>query len=254
MRPYVGITGFATRAEAEAVYACYEQFKCSSERLLHVGVMTSYKQLHGIESSWKDVFPKPDSIADLFPEEGTYNCLHYADYDNNPGLKETLVNAVIFGGEHLHALQLDMVWPDPNDLFQEISVHDHKIEVILQVGENALNAVDNNPQKLVEKLAWYQGVVDRILLDKSMGRGLGMSAKELLPYAEAISTHYKDWGLVAAGGLGPKTLHLLEPLIIEFPNISFDAQGQLCENGNARNPLNIDACCEYLQQSLMRYA
>jgi hypothetical protein len=146
-----------------------------------------------------------------------------------------------------------MVWPNPHDIMWALHFSSpslRRLEIILQIGKNAMEECENNPDKVVEKLGFYRHVVDRVLLDKSMGRGLGMDAEGLIPFAKAIKKKYPHIGLVAAGGLGPGTVDLIKPLLKEFPDISMDAQGKLRPSGNALDPIDWDMAGKYLIEAL----
>ncbi len=125
-------------------------------------------------------------------------------------------------------------------------------EIIIQVSGRAIEEAGNDPDEVVSRLREYDelDVLDRVLLDKSMGRGLGMNAEALRPFAQAIKKAFPSVGLVVAGGLGPDTLHLMEPLLGEFPNISIDAQGKLRPSGNSLDPIDWDLAERYLVNAL----
>ena len=53
-----------------------------------------------------------------------------------------------------------------------------------------------------------------------------------------------------AGGLGPDTLHTIQPLIDEFPDLSIDAQSRLRPSGNAMNPIDWGMAKSYLINAL----
>lgn len=247
LRPYIGITDFSAFAQVERMQRVLSGLK--TDRVLHVGVMMSYKTLHGIPSKWTGVFPSNESLKDIFASSDVYNCLHYADYDGQPGLASCLAAALHYGGPNLHALQLDMPWPSPEHLRTALAAS-KPVEVILQIGRNALDAVDNDPEKLVARFKQYDGVVHRVLLDKSMGRGLGMDAEGLLPFARALYDAFPHVGLGAAGGLGPDTMNLVEPLVKAFPGLSVDAQGKLRPSGNALHPIDWDMAERYLTSAV----
>lgn len=211
--------------------------------------MMSYKTLHGLETKWAKSFPHKEAIADIFGSGETMNCLHYADYDAID-VPQSLVQAIGFGGTHINALQLDMVWPNPGHVAGAVYASCKQLEVILQVGKNAIEQAHNDPQEVVERLRNYQGVIHHVLLDKSMGKGLGMDAEDLMPFARAIRDVFPDLGIVAAGGLGPDSLGLVEPLAKEFPGISIDAQGKLRPSGNALDPIDWDMAETYLVKAL----
>jgi hypothetical protein len=63
----------------------------------------------------------------------------------------------------------------------------------------------------------------------------------------------KGWniGLGVAGGLGPDSLNLVEPLIAKFPNLSIDAEGRLRNN---QNDLDLKAMSDYLAKALQLFA
>ena len=59
--------------------------------------------------------------------------------------------------------------------------------MILQVGKEAIEQSNNDPQEVVRRLLAYQGTIQHVLLDKSMGKGLGMDAEALIPFVRAIN-------------------------------------------------------------------
>lgn len=249
--PYIGITDFMTFEQVAKMLAVFNAHRPQgSQRLLHVGVMMSYKTLHDIETKWSKAFPAKEAIADIFGSDDVYNCLHYADYDHNKDLGNTLARAISYGGIGINAMQLDMPWPDPGQIAHGVHTSRKNIEVILQVGKNAIEEANDDPREVVRRLEDYDGVIHRVLLDKSMGRGLGMDAAALLPFARAIKERFPSLGLVAAGGLGPQSIDLVEPLVAEFPDISIDAQGKLRPSGNALDPIDWDMAGEYLIKAL----
>lgn len=248
--PYVGITDFMTFKQVERMLAAFkENLGQRQSRRLHVGVMMSHKTLHSLETKWTKAFPPKETISDIFGSDETMNCLHYADYDAID-VFQSLGRAIEFGGVGINALQLDMVWPDPGHVANAVHVSHKRLEVILQVGKNAIEQANNDPREVVERLRDYEGVAQHILLDKSMGRGLGMDAVGLIPFARAIREAFPDLGIVVAGGLGPESIGLVEPLVKEFPDISIDAQGKLRPSGNALDPIDWDMAETYLAKAL----
>ncbi len=250
MNPYIGITDFTSFEQVQEMLMVFNNhLPKTSNRKLHVGVMMSYKTFRGIQSKWQNVWPPKETISEIFSSDQTYNCLHYADYDGRTDFR-ILSQAIFYGGTHLHALQLDMIWPDPGQVASGVHTSRRQVEVILQIGKNALHEAGNNPQTVVEKLSDYEGVIHRVLLDKSMGKGLGMDAGSLIPFALAIREAFPSLGIGTAGGLGPTTIHLVEPLVNEFPDLSIDAQGKLRPSGNAQDPINWKMAETYLINAL----
>lgn len=250
MNPYIGITDFIDFGQVKnmlGIFTTHQPY--GFERKLHVGVMMSYKTLHDIPSKWQNIFPPKERIADIFSFDETYNCLHYADYVSG-GDSDAICRAISYGGIGIHALQLDMTWPDPGRVASGVHNSRKQIEVILQIGKNAFEDADNNPQAVVEKLADYEGVIHRVLLDKSMGMGVGMDADSLIPFVEAIRKRFPNFGIVVAGGLGPNTLGLVESLARKFPDLSIDAQGQLRPSGSTSDPIDWNMAEAYLVKAI----
>ena len=249
--PYIGITDFMTFEQVEKMSAVFRMhLPQGSNRLLHVGVMMSYKTLHDIETKWSKALPAKEAIAGIFGSDDVYNCLHYADYDHNPDLGNTLARAISYGGIGINAVQLDMPWPDPGQVARGVHTSRKHIEVILQIGKNAIEEANDDPRTVAQRLEDYDGIIHRVLLDKSMGRGLGMDAVALIPFARAIKERFPNLGLTVAGGLGPNTMSLVEPLVAEFHDLSIDAQGKLRPSGNALDPIDWDMAREYLVKAL----
>ncbi len=252
--PYIGITDFMNFQQVQDMLESFEVYRRQgSKRVLHIGVMMSYKTLHDIPSRWQNAFPPKETIASIFSSTKVYNCLHYADYENgwpNFELGKRLERAIAYGGQHIHALQLDMIWPHPSQILLGVHSSRKDIEVILQIGRKALDEIQNDPQLLVEKLRDYGGTIHRVLLDKSGGKGIGMNAIDLYPFAQAIRESCPELGLVVAGGLGPERVYRVRPLAEKFPDVSIDAQGWLRPSGDALDPIDWNMAREYLKEAL----
>jgi hypothetical protein len=251
LTPYIGITDFMSFSQVERMLEVFKWFRPKGVDLrLHVGVMMSYKTLNRIETKWSKVFPPNESVAGIFSSDEVMNCLHYADYTEDPVLWENLVKAIEYGGIGINALQLDMTWPEPAQIAQAVHSSRKQLEIILQIGQEAFKEIDEQPEKLVERLREYQGVIHHVLLDKSMGRGLGMNAVGLLPFARAIKQTFPNLGIGAVGGLGPDTLDLVKPLIAEFPHLNTDAEGKLRPSGSVMDPIDWVLAETYLIRNL----
>lgn len=249
--PYIGITDFMTQEQVKNMLAVFLAHRSpDSKRKLHVGVMMSYKTLNGIPTKWTNAFPKNEDIHKIFLDDpNIFNVLHYADYDGIDVLNN-LVQATNFGIGMIDALQLDMVWPDPT-FVKEYRELWPQVQIIIQGNTKALELVDNDIDRFVVRLKEYEHSIDYVLLDKSMGKGLGMDAVGLAPLAQVIQDELPHLGLAAAGGLGPDTMHLVQPLVELFPGISIDAQGQLRSAGRtALDPIEWDRAEKYLIESL----
>ena len=253
MNPYIGITDFTDFEQVERMLQTFHAHLApNSKRILHVGVMMSYRTLNDIETKWAKAFPSKEKISDIFrPIDGEthYYCLHYADYSGMTTFND-LSRAIGYAGPYIDAIQLDMPWPEPGLIANAVHTSRRQIEVILLIGKNEMEQANNNPAEIIQRLKDYSGVIDRVLLDKSMGRGLGMNANDLIPFAVAIRENFPSLGIVVAGGLGPETIHLVEPLVAVIPDISIDAQAKLRPSGNALNPIDWNMAENYLIKAL----
>ncbi len=249
MFPYIGMTDVPNAEWLASMLQHYR--RCGGEMLehrLHAGVMTSYKILNGLETSWSKVWPAPAKIAEIFvPDPRVMNVIHYADYeDSDRDLAGTLMRVAELGGPHLHALQLDMPWPDVAAL-KAFKTRCPTIDVILQVGQVALARASNDVDETINRLRLCDDSIECVLLDLSMGRGKGLNADLLRPFILAIRSRLPHLRITVAGGLGPDTLHLVAPLVREFPSISIDAQGQLRPSGSSKDAIDHERAERYLQ-------
>ncbi len=251
MFPYIGICDVPTGEQALKSASLFDRL-CPpkmSERKLMIGVMMSFKTMTGAESKWASVWPQKEEVGSIFVEHSrAFNTLHYADYDDTTYL-EHLLDAVHWGGKNLHALQLDMVWPRSGMIRLLRELHP-ELKIVLQVNANALAQMDDKPTLVTQQLARYGESVDYALLDKSHGKGLGMDAEGLLPFAMAIAENLPNMGIAVAGGLGPDTMDLVLPIVREFPRVSIDAQGRLRPSGNAMDPIDWNMADRYLERAV----
>jgi len=255
--PYVGATDFLNFEQVRAMLKVFNaHLPKGSKRRLHVGVMTDLEMVYdasGPEARWAHLWPRRQAWRGIFASAETYNCLHYANYITDYALAGTLSEAIGHCGMHLSAVQLDMIWPHPTEVRCGMHMSRRFVEIILQVGTEALDECNNDPAEVVKRLEDYEGVIHRVLLDKSAGKGLGMDAAALLPFARAIRARFPKLGLVFAGGLGPTTMSLVDPLLPEFSDMSIDAQGKLHPSGNWKSDhMDVNLAADYLVAALKR--
>jgi hypothetical protein len=249
---YIGVCDFPNREQslksAQLFQRLCGEYKVENRKLM-VGVMMSFKTLTGVPSKWTDIFPKKEDVAGIFVDHPfVFNTLHFADYDFKTSTAH-LIEAAEWAGPLCHAIQLDMIWP-PSVIVKNFRKKFPNMQVVLQVNTHALQEVQNNPKSLVHWLKGYEGVVDYALLDKSHGRGVGMDTEVLLPFALAIAEHLPWLGVVGAGGLGPGTVKLIEPIKRVIPTVSWDAQGRLRPSGSAEYPIDPLMVDQYLFESI----
>lgn len=253
--PYIGITDFMTREQTLASLSLFQSLSGGNiPHKLMIGVMMSYKTLRGLDTKWTKAFPTNAQIADIFVDNPlAFNTLHYADYTNTD-VSRSLRDAIGYGGADINALQLDMVWPEPDDIAQAVQASGKQISVILQIGQNAMLEAGDSPTEVLKKLESYVDVIDGVLFDKSMGQGKVMDVNVLLGYVSAIYEHMPKLRVAVAGGLGPFTMDVVEPLISHYPDLSIDAQGRLRPSGSALDPIDWVLANKYLEEAVKHFA
>lgn len=257
MQPrFISITDFTDREQVEQMLKITEkhnqEFPSNKKLLLGVGIMMSYKTLNGFKSKLTDIFPKKEMIASIFINHPlVFNVLHYADYKEKDFLN-SIFEAVTWGSHNLNAIQLDMIWPNAKSLKKFRNAYPD-IKIILQIGADAFTMVENDPMHLIRTIKDYSDSIEYLLLDKSMGKGKTLDSQFLIPFVEVLSKERPDLGIVVAGGLGPYTLDLIDPIITEYPDISIDAQGRLRPSKSYFDPIDWNYAGQYLEKAYQKF-
>lgn len=242
MKPYIGITGFMARGEVERMLNLMPP---SSKRSLMVGVLASWKTMY--ENRVTGRYPSINDISRIFVQHPlALNLVHY-NTRYTEDLCEQLENLTILGGDDLHGFQLNFTWPPISELKKYRSIFRDKIIVIV-INPEAFEDAKNSPQILASRIEDYNGLVDYVLLDRSCGCGIPLDTTSMREYLDVLYKKDIDMGIGIAGGLDGNNLHLIEPLVEEFPGLSIDAEDKL------RNPyddsLNLDIAEIYLNRLL----
>ncbi|MEX1061809.1 MAG: hypothetical protein WEC39_01715 [Patescibacteria group bacterium] len=252
MDPYIGITGFTG---PEEVAGALRVFPIDSKRKLMVGVLATYKSLRGIpmKPKWAKQTPKPEEIANIFlPDSRAINLVHLSTEE---GKEDTLLADMLkvheLAGPHLHGFQLNVAWPQMNQLYTYRTIKDKKYQIVLQIGQKAVEKAGGTPEGVVKMIELYAENIDAILLDPSGGLGKKFDPERARQLLKAVAD--QDWGLNlgVAGGLGPDSLNLVEPLVGDFPDLNIDAQGRL---RNEDNELDLQLADNYLKKALTIFA
>lgn len=261
---YSGVCDVLSPEQALAMANELREHRKDPDRKVMIGVMAGHFSLRpnvDDPAGQRTVFPAREEMSRGFIDDpDVLNTVHFADLyrpKEVQTLYEDLELVVQYGGEHLHAIQLDVTWPSPDELERFKSEHP-ELKIILQLGKFAYAEADHDPQKVVESLEQYGTAIDFVLLDMSMGKGKEMDPEGLLPLLRSIRRELPGLGLAVAGGLGPDSMDLLAPIAKEFPDISIDAQGGLKPPDApvdalghlvATSPIDIDRSMRYIQQS-----
>lgn len=240
---YIGVTGFMSRAEVNEALAMVPQ---RSTRRLMVGVLMNSKTLAGQQNKRSGRYPKKGVVADIFVNDPrTLNLIHYnTDYPET--LLTQLVKITKLASPHIDGFQLNMAWPPISQLEDYWHAYPEKF-LLLQVGDEAMTQVESM-ERFTELIGAYLPMIDAILIDPSGGKGKPLDAVKGADYLRAVREYYPTLGIGIAGGLGPETLHLLNPLVKKFPELSIDAESLL------RTPKPEDALCLDAMQTYLNGA
>lgn len=250
MKTYIGVTGFTKREEVEKAL---DVFPHSSLLKLMVGVLVSWKSLRGIplEPKRQKRYPDPRLIKDLFfDDERVINLVHYSiSKRKEESLVEDMISLRILAGNNLHGFQLNIPWPKIQILKQYRERETTDI-IVLQISQKAIEIAGDSIQGVIDRLSPYTEFIDAVLLDPSGGRGQPLDTEQARRLIRAIKD--EKWSVFlkvgVAGGLGPDTLHLVEPLISEFPDLNIDAEGCLRDS---KFNLDIEKMKTYLKKALL---
>ena len=248
MTPYIGITGFCSRSEVDAVLAA---LPAEPNRLLMCGALLSNALLSGERSDAPNRCPAPKTIAGIFSDDP--RCLNLVHYRPPPGanLADVLARATEVGGPNCHGVQINATrgapWPNP-DALANYHERSRPTRIVFQAGREAMESVNHRPDELARRCAAYSGLVTDVLVDASEGLGLPLDAARSADYLEAIRAAAPELGLVVAGGLHSSNIRaLLSPLLPEWSAVSIDAEGRLRD---ADDHLNTDAAVAYLRTAV----
>lgn len=247
VRPYVGITGFMDADEVRSVLGVLPY---PSPRSLMVGVLASSKTAAGLPNKYPRRFPLVRDIASVFVRHPyALNLIHYST-DDRLSVRSQLCRLAEQGGPHLHGFQLNMPWPDVDEVATYRKHHAEHV-LILQIGHQAQDQVEHAPEKLADRTHAYVGMINGILIDASGGKGKLLHPRKALAFLRAIRERDFDIGLGVAGGLCSATLNLVEPLLAEFSDLSIDAEGKL---RTQKDDLDVTMATTYLSRALQMFS
>jgi len=222
--PYIGVTGFMSRAEVDEVLLAVSN---TSRRKLMVGVLVSSKTMQGIPNKWPGRYPRGENIAEIFsPHPMALNLVHFNTKDPDELLAH-MVAVTELGGENFHGFQLNIKWPSPKTLYEYKKLYPQKI-IVLQCGEEALKEIEYDPNKLAATASNYEHICEYLLVDPSGGIGKPFDTYKACCYLAVLNANTGFMGFGIAGGLSYESINeLLSPIARIYPNTSIDAEGRL---------------------------
>ena len=228
MKPYIGITGFMGRDEVKWAWDAFKKTRLAPDYMLMVGVLASLKTLYGHTNKWPNRYPAVKDISGIFIQDsGMLNLVHYNSKNTDMLFVQLMALTELIGPESFNGFQLNIAWPSELEILAYKAHYPGK-KIVLQVGRNAFEMIENSPGKLVGRMVIYVGLVDYILLDPSGGEGKTLDPEKMQDYLIAIKeSGFHNIGVGVAGGLSQDTLYLLKPLLKQISYLSIDAEGRL---------------------------
>lgn len=199
------------------------------------------------------------SVSSNFPNDRVrlmVQATMHKDYVSDPAYRERFINRIKeraggwFDGFQLDQMPIDTDLVLIDDLAR---LRDEDLIVILQCHRRLMEEL--GPKGVVEKLGAFAraGAMDYVLFDGSEGKGRMLDTEQMRPFLEEAyeSADLARVGKAVAGGLdGPRVRALLPPLLALFPDLSWDAESRLHDEGPVGNWfLDLDKAEDYVLAS-----
>jgi len=245
---YIGVTGLTERAQMETLLASVGNMP--GPRIM-CGILASRKTLHGGVHEFPARHADPARIMDIpVASERALTLVHYATDEPDTLGDQLIALTRMVDSVALHGFQLNVPWPDPREL-EKFYGQCGRWHMVLQIGAAAMVEADHDPTKIAKHLGHYGGLIDGVLFDASGGRGIPLDANAFRPFVSETLLRQPMLGIGVAGGLGPRTLHLAEPLLREFVDLSTDAESAL--HDPVTGMFDLAAAEDHVQLSLLQW-
>lgn len=252
---YIGFTGITDSEDLIKVLTT--SVPRNATHYVMVGVLASDKTLRGEQNKWPGRYPVREKLASVFVgHERAINLIHLHTESATTQLLRNMeivheLGVFSFGSDsQLCGFQLNVRWPEIRILERYRKMFDsetRRMVIVLQVGNGAMEEVGWDVVKMAERVKEYGNLIDYVLVDPSGGRGIKFNPNLIAPCLRAIKEKCRqELRAVVAGGLGPETFNLVEPMLEEFPGISIDAEGKLMDS---EGRLSVEATQTYLNRS-----
>ncbi|MBS3903349.1 MAG: hypothetical protein KGZ30_03200 [Anaplasmataceae bacterium] len=237
MNPYIGVTGFAS---PEEVYHLLRDIPRGKRRKVMIGVLAGPETFNPISTDSR-LYPSSHDIRHIFSaDDRALNAIHFGSRSKE-GLFEEIDGVLRLAGPHCQALQVNLPWPEPS-LLERLKQDRPQLEIIVSIGEKAVQLAGGDSHGVVERLHQYRvGLVDRVLVDFSWGKGIPLDPDRAEVYLAAVKVAFPRIGLGVAGGLSAENLDRIAGLSLEFSDLSIDAQGKLLDDSGKLNLLKAEA-------------
>ena len=259
---YIGISGVTSPEQYFRLNTDFEELGLIWWRNLQLGIKATHKtQFDDIENKYgREWYPVGDEIFrstharfDECTTQVAQICFD-ADRVHDRSYRQHFLDKLSDRSQDwLTGLQYDMLpWHTDPNLIRELR-EDGSVgtDLIIQCHGEIMRT--HSPEEVVRKLAQAAEYFDYVLFDASHGTGRRLDAEALLPYLDKAfaAPDLEHVGIGIAGGLNATVVHEDLPAIVaEFPDLSWDAEGQLHPvTAEGKRPLDLDLCRAYLEAS-----
>lgn len=265
-KPYIGISGVIN---TDQQYYLMDQFiwqgldEPPCDRRIALGVKAVHKtQFLDIENKYgTEWYPVGEEAFAGALDDGGIAALRvaqtYLDADHvyDGEYRKKFIDRIRRRGKAwLNAIQFDMLpWHEDTSLlpFVEQVKNETGLTVLLQAHGESMRQL--GPDKIVRELGRYAHALDYVLFDASHGKGVRMNADALKPFLHAgyNSDELAHTGFSVAGGLNAEVVRQdLPDLLQDYPDISWDAEGQLHPvRDDGTRPVDMNLATRYLEAS-----
>ncbi len=250
-RPYVSVSGVMDADDVlDRVFGSIttRTEQIAGKHGLALGILVSEKTLRGDGNKYPNRYPTPayDRAWRAAARDGALNFVHYCA-DSSEKLGSSLVDAVRAveqNGRKVHGVQVNVGWPDSDQLRMFTNAYPNK-RIILQVmGDPADEWTQYIGDYLADRYAW---VITDVLLDGSGGRGKPIDVEAIAPVVSRLAKEMPHLGVGIAWGLAGVFSKELMMLLRTYPHLSIDAEGALRDDvADGGGHLNLDKVVDYL--------
>lgn len=262
-KSYIGVSGVVSVEQQHRLRQQFNELELADRRNLALGVKAVHKtQFLDIENKYgpewfpvgEDAFthalePRGENMLRVAQVYFDADIVHDANYRT-----EFVQRLQRRGAAWLQAIQFDLLpWHEDLktlDFIEQIN-SETGLKIVLQAHGGAMQEL--GPQGIARTLGKYASSLEYVLFDASHGKGLRMDAAALQPFLAAAygSDELRSTGIAVAGGLNATVVcEDLPRLLSEYPDLSWDAEGQLHPTDSCgKRPINMNATMEYFAAS-----
>jgi len=227
--PYIGVTGLTSKSEVEQVVSLFEEKKFS-HYIPMLGFLVSYKTLNNIPTENKR-YPKIEALPELLRVlEGkkVFPTIHYNSREPDLFNQISLIfNSRIYQENFCRGLQLNIPWPDLNELKVIKSVYP-ELKIIFQASKEVLSF--GTAKEIASRIkSEYSSLIDYLLIDPSGGNGIPLNLENSCNLYQELSSKLPELIIGFAGGFSGENvfsrINSLEKTLGGL-NFSLDAEGR----------------------------